>query len=172
MKHFTIIMAAMLMAGCGGDKQPLYTVDEFDIEKYEGFWYEIAKFPNRFERDLTDVMAYYQTNGDGLEVINQGVNSKTGEKEVAEGIAIIDGPGKLRVSFFRPFYGDYYVMKLDQCASGEYQWSLVGSPDREYLWLLSRTKTMDDDLFNYLVESAAEEGFDVSKLEMTIHNEF
>lgn len=170
MKRFTIIIAIMMMAGCGGNKQPLYTVDQFDVERYEGFWYEIAKLPNQFEKDLTDVKAYYQLLGNGkLEVINQGINSKTGKIKQAEGIALIDGPGKLRVSFFRPFYGDYYIMKLDQCVNDEYQWSLVGSPDRKYLWLLSRNKTMDSDLFNYLVESAAEEGFDVSKLEMTIH---
>lgn len=175
MKHFTIVMAAMLMAGCGGDKQPLYTVDEFDIEKYEGFWYEIAKLPNRFEDGLTDVIAYYQVIGDNkVEVINQGLDTNNGgEEKVAEGIAIIKGPGKLKVSFFRPFYGDYYVMKVDQCAQGfegQYDWALVGTPDRKYLWFLSRRHEMDEGLFNYLVEYAEEEGFDTSKIEKTFHD--
>ena len=170
MKHFTIIMAIMAMVGCNSNEQPLYTVDQLDIERYEGFWYEIAKLPNRFEAGLTDVVAYYQTIGeDKIEVINAGYNLKKGKMEQSEGIAIIDEPGKLRVSFFRPFYGDYYIMKVDQCAEGEYQWALVGSPDRKYLWLLSRTQEMEEGVFNHLVEYAAEEGFDVSNLEMTIH---
>lgn len=137
-------------------------VKDFDIERYLGTWYEIARFDHRFERGLTGVSANYSWREDGkIKVMNSGY--KNGEKSEIEGKAKIpnpDEPAKLKVSFFWFFYSNYYVMELDE----DYQWAAVGSSSDKYLWVLSRLPQMEDDLYKDIIRRLKNRGYDVSKL--------
>ncbi len=141
------------------------TVEDFDLERYQGKWYEIARLPNRFEKDLVAVTANYTLQDDGtVEVINRGrVKTLDGKLKESKGEARRRKGGKaseLEVSFFLFFYGDYNVMELDP----NYQWSLVGSSDDEYLWFLSRTPQMEDSVYQHMAELAKARGYDTTKL--------
>lgn len=141
------------------------TVASFDLEKYLGTWYEIARFQNRFEKDLVGVTATYTLRDDGkVEVINQGFkNTLDGELKKAKGKARIPDPSKakLEVSFFWIFYSDYYIMELDTI---DYQYALIGSSSDNYLWILSRTPQMDETTYKMLVDNAKKRGYDTNKL--------
>jgi apolipoprotein D and lipocalin family protein len=142
------------------------TVEKLELDKYLGKWYEIARFQNRFEKDLVGVTANYTLRSDGkIDVLNQGYeNSQTGKLKQAKGIAKIpnsDEPSKLKVSFFWIFYADYYVLELD---SANYQWALIGSSSDKYLWILSRKPQLDSEIYEMLVEKAQERGYDIRKL--------
>jgi apolipoprotein D and lipocalin family protein len=139
------------------------TVKELDLQRYLGTWYEIARFNHRFERGLEGVTATYSIRDDGkIKVLNQGYkNSLGGELSTAEGKAKLTGePGKLKVSFFWIFYADYLVMELDE----NYQWALIGSNSDKYLWILSRTPKLDDNVKNLILHHAVKRGYDTSKL--------
>lgn len=142
------------------------TIKDFDLNKYLGTWYEIARFPHSFEKDLIGVTATYslKENG-GLKVLNQGYKkSFHGELKTANGKGKLTPVlGKLKVSFFLFFYADYNVLELD---SLNYQWALVGSSTSNYLWILSRTPHIDKNLYNDLTEKAKARGYEVSKLLM------
>ena len=141
-------------------------VKELDIEKYLGTWYEIARFDHRFERGLVGVTANYSMRDDGkVKVINSGYKeSLSGKFSEAIGKAKIpdpiNEPAKLKVSFFWFFYGDYYVLELDN----KYQWALIGSSSDDYLWILSRDPHMDVKLYTALLGKLEKRGYDVSKL--------
>lgn len=150
---------------CGEPARELPTVNEVKLDRYTGQWYEIARLPNSFEKNLKCVTATYSINDDGsIKVTNAGINTESGEREVANGKAKVPEPeaypGRLKVTFFWPFSGDYYIIDLDE----DYGWALVGSPDRDYLWILSRKKIISDDLKNQLLEKAAGLGFDTAAL--------
>ncbi len=143
----------------------LKTVDELDITKYAGTWYEIARLPNRFEKGLECVSATYQIRKDGrVSVTNSGYPKEDhNKKQEVKGVAWVpdkNQPAKLKVRFFWPFSGDYQVIALDK----EYQYALVGEPKRKYLWILAKNKTMDEEIYKNLVENARSQGFDTSKL--------
>jgi len=141
-------------------------VKELDLKKYLGTWYEIARYDHRFERGLVGVTANYSMREDGkIKVLNSGYkDSLTGELSTAVGKAKIpdpkNNPGKLKVSFFWFFYGDYYVMELDK----DYQWALIGSSSDNYLWILSRSPHMEKDLYEKLLGNLQKRGYDTSKL--------
>ena len=163
----------MGMFGCGSSSYaPLDVVDKVDVNRYIGKWYEIALLPNRFEKGCNCTTAEYSViDNETIRVVNScRKDSVTGEIDSAEGKAfVVEGSNnaKLRVQFFWPFRGDYWIIDLDK---ENYQWAVVGAPSREYLWILSRTPKMDELLFNSLVEKCKEKGFDVSKLELTNHD--
>ncbi len=141
-------------------------VNKFDIEKYLGTWYEIARFDHSFERGLVGVTANYSYRKDGkIKVVNAGFKETLdGEKSEAVGKAIIPNPksepARLKVSFFWIFYADYLVLELDE----NYQWAVIGSRSDKYLWILSRTPVMEEQLFNKLLEKINKRGYDVNKL--------
>lgn len=141
-------------------------VNELDIQKYLGTWYEIARYNHRFERGLVGVTANYSIREDGkIKVVNSGYkNSFDGKFSRAVGKAKVpdplNEPAKLKVSFFLFFYGDYYVLELDN----DYQWALIGSSSDDYLWILSRKPQMDKELYNQLLGKLQKRGYDVSKL--------
>jgi apolipoprotein D and lipocalin family protein len=150
---------------------PLETVSELDIEKYQGKWYEIARLPNRFEEGLKCVTAEYRLREDGkIAVVNQGHKIEQPEKvSSVKGVARIpkpEEPGRLKVSFFWPFSGDYYILKVDE----DYQLALVGSPSRKYLWILARNPQISESEFKKLTNFAADEGFDIGKLIRVEHD--
>ncbi len=141
-------------------------VQELDLEKYLGTWYEIARYDHRFERGLVGVRANYSMRDDGkIKVLNSGYKgSLTGTYSEAIGKAKIpdpiNEPGKLKVSFFWIFYGDYFVLDLDK----DYQWALIGSSSDKYLWILSRSPQIEDGLYTTLLAKLEKRGYDVSKL--------
>lgn len=140
-------------------------VRDFDIEKYLGRWYEIARYDHKFEKDLVGVTANYSFRDDGkIKVVNSGYKkSLDGKKSEATGKAKIpnpDIPAQLKVSFFWFFYSDYYIMELDN----DYQWAVVGSSSDNYLWILSRTPQMEEDLYDEILKRVTDRGYDVSKL--------
>ena len=140
------------------------TIKEFNIEKYLGTWYEIARFPHSFEKDLVGVTATYSLGKKGrIDVLNQGYKkSFHGEHKVAHGRAKITNiPGKLKVAFFLFFYAEYNILELD---SLNYQWALIGSSTPNYLWILSRTPHMEKNLYDELTRKALERGYDISRL--------
>jgi lipocalin len=139
------------------------TIKEFDLKRYLGKWYEIARFPHSFEKDLVGVTANYSLKDNGkIEVLNQGYKkSFNGELKKAYGKAkTTDNPGKLKVSFFLFFYSDYNILELDP----NYQWALIGSSTPDYLWILSRKPHLDDNLYHYIILKAKNRGYDTNKL--------
>ncbi len=144
----------------------LTTVPKVDINRYLGQWHEIARFPNRFEKGLECVTANYSLKKNGkIEVLNKGFRSNDPSKaETAKGSAWVPDknfPGRLKVTFFWPFAGNYYIIALDE----NYRYALVGDPSREYLWILAREKELDETIYQHLVDIARQNGFDPNKLE-------
>jgi apolipoprotein D and lipocalin family protein len=145
----------------------LEVVPYVDLKKYLGKWYEIAHLPFRFEEGCSDITATYSLREDGsISVLNEC--KKNGKVKRAKGKAkVVDKNtgAKLKVTFFWPFYGDYWIINL----GNDYDYAVVGTPNRKYLWLLSRTPQMDDKLFSQLTELAKSKGFDVTNLIRTSH---
>jgi lipocalin len=141
------------------------TVKELDVKRYMGKWYEIARFPHSFEKNLVGVTATYELMENGkIKVINEGYkNTLDGKFSRAEGKAKIPNkkePGKLRVSFFWDFYSDYYVLELDK----NYQYAMIGSSSDKYFWILSRSPQMDEKTYQMLVDKALRRGYNLKKL--------
>jgi len=168
--RFCRIAAALLFAGLAGctlgPAVPLPTVESVDLARYMGEWYEIALLPNRFQSMcVADTQASYRLDGDVVRVRNR-CRKEDGGIEEANGIAkVVEGSrnAKLRVSFFRPFYGDYWILALDP----DYRWVLIGEPSRGYGWVLSRTPNLDDASLQIALDKAAALGFDRSAFRRT-----
>jgi len=157
---------------CSSKTAHLETIKNFDLKRYSGTWYEIARLPNRFEKGLVCVTAEYQLMKDGrIKVTNRGRKEKnTSEGTSAAGVAWVPDPaepGKLKVSFFWPFSGDYWILKLDQ---KEYRYVLVGDQSRKYLWILARTPSIEKEVHKSLADVARERGFPTEKLYLTPQN--
>ena len=163
--NFMLTALALCLAGCMGVPEGARPVQDFDLESYLGKWYEIARLDHPFERGLTDVTAEYSLRDDGgVNVINRGFESDRNRWKDAEGKAYFvedTSTGKLKVSFFGPFYGAYNVIALDQEA---YQWSLVVGPNTDYLWILSRTPMLDQAIIDQLLSEAESLGFNIEEL--------
>ena len=158
----TLIAAVIPLTACSKDFDNS-TVKEFDLSRYLGLWYEIARYDHSFERGMDNTMAQYILQDDGtVVVLNTGW--KNGKFKLAEGKAKYKDPegdpGHLRVSFFLFFYSDYNVMMVDE----NYQISLVGSKAEKYLWILSRTPVPDPDLLRMVLDEAEQRGYDTSQL--------
>jgi apolipoprotein D and lipocalin family protein len=146
----------------------LEVVPHVDLKKYLGKWYEIARLPARFEEGCSDITATYSLSDDGtISVLNEC--KRNGKVKRAKGKAkVVDKNtgAKLKVTFFWPFYGDYWIINLGD----DYDYAVVGTPNRKYLWILSRTPQMDDKLFSRLIELVKSKGFDVGSLIKTSHS--
>jgi apolipoprotein D and lipocalin family protein len=164
MRNKLTLFAIFVLAGCTGVPEGVETVDGFELDRYLGTWYEIARLDHRFERGLSDVTATYSMRDDGgVRVVNRGRNEE-GEWDEAEGKAyFVDAPdqGRLKVSFFGPFYGGYNVIELDKAG---YEYSLVSGPDRSYLWILARTPELDQQTLDRLVSKARKLDYPVDEL--------
>lgn len=154
-----------LLAACLGMPEGVRPVAGFELERYLGKWYEIARLDHSFERGLTRVTAEYSLLEDGgVRVVNRGFSAATQEWDEAEGKAyFVEGEdqGYLKVSFFGPFYGSYVVFELDREA---YQYAFIAGPDTSYLWLLARTPVVSDEVLRRFTERAAELGFATDSL--------
>jgi apolipoprotein D and lipocalin family protein len=144
--------------------QGVQVVSPFDLNRYLGSWYEVARLDHRFERGLSRVSANYSLNADGsVKVLNRGYNAEKKAWNGAEGRAVFTGDtntASLKVSFFGPFYGGYHVIALDP----DYRWAMVIGPDPGYLWILARDKQIPADVRERLVAQAAKAGVDTQQL--------
>ena len=160
-------MVAIGVSALGQNTSDMKTVQDVEINKFLGVWYEIARFPHSFERNLVGVTATYSLKKNGnIRVVNQGSkNTLDGKHKKAKAFAKIPNanePGRLKVYFFWPFGADYLILDLDK----DYQWALVGSSSPNYLWILSRTPEMDQALYKAIVDKAKSLGYDTTKLEL------
>ena len=165
LRKFSILFSFLLVAGCTGVPDGLTPVNNLDLDRYLGKWYEIARLDHGFERGLTHVTAEYSKREDaGIKVVNRGYDTEKQQWKEAVGKAYpVAEPteGRLKVSFFGPFYGGYNIIELDD---EKYRYSLVSGPSRSYLWILSRDPQMSPVIYSRLVKRASELGFDTSKL--------
>jgi len=167
-------LLALSLSASSGDAPAVTPVASVDLERYAGRWYEIARFPNRFQRSCAgEVVATYERRDDGrIRVVNRCARAD-GSINEAEGVARpVEGAAnaRLKVRFapgwlgFLPFvWADYWVLGL----ADDYRWALVGTPDRKYLWILSRTPQLSEADWNAAVAKARENGFDAGRLERT-----
>ncbi len=166
----SVISVGALLGACSGTPDGLEPVSGFELERYLGTWYEVARLDHRFERGLTNVTATYSLREDGgVHVVNRGFDTGAGQWDEAVGKAYFVGAadiGHLKVSFFGPFYGGYNVIELDKT---DYEYSVVAGPDRSYLWILSRTPEMDPELLQELVRRMSELGFATEELIFVEH---
>ena len=168
-----IVILLLLVTGftaCTGVPEGVTTVEGFQVERYLGKWYEIARLDHSFERGLIKVTADYSLREDGgIKVVNRGFDPEKQEWQEAVGKAYFVGEpdvGQLKVSFFGPFYGAYNILELDKEA---YQYSLVAGPDRSYLWLLARSPELEQPIIDKLVEKALSLGFPTDELIYVTH---
>lgn len=162
------LIVSLFFVSCA-TKEPtdLKTVQKVDLQRYLGDWYEIARYEHKFQKDCKNVKANYSLRDDKkIQVINSCTKMSTNEFKEAKAVAysVDDTNSKLKVSFFRPFYDDYWILDLDD----DYKYAIIGTPTKEYLWILSREKTISDEVLNKLLEKITNMGFDKSKLIYTI----
>jgi apolipoprotein D and lipocalin family protein len=160
----------VILSGCVSIPENVQPVEGFELDRYLGTWYEIARLDHSFERGLTQVTATYSMRDDGgVKVLNKGFDVKKNEWDEAEGKAYFVGDptvGRLKVSFFGPFYGGYNVIDLDK---ENYQYSLVCGPDKSYLWILARDPNIDKQIVDRLVVKAKNLGFSTDTLIFVEH---
>jgi apolipoprotein D and lipocalin family protein len=178
LRNISLGVAAVGAAGAGAlllrsrhaaaAAEELQTVPHVDVDRYMGKWFEIARFPFPFEKNCYGVTADYSLRPDGrVTVVNTcRKGSFDGPVKVSKGIARIADPitnAKLKVSFFWPFEGDYWVLSLGR----DYEYAVVGAPDRKNLWILSRTPEMYEGTYNRLLDTIKEQGFNIDTLVRT-----
>lgn len=163
-------LALSIIQSCADISDGVKAVQNFQKEKYLGKWYEIGRFDSRFEKNIDNATAFYALNSDGtIKVVNKGFDYKKQKWTSVEGKAKFIGSeseARLKVSFFGPFYGGYNVVDIDE----NYQNALIYGNSTEYMWILSRNKTIDEATKKRFVEKAKKDGFDVSKLIWVNHN--
>jgi apolipoprotein D and lipocalin family protein len=171
LKTTLALLAIALQSGCTGTPDGVQAVTGFELDRYLGTWYEIARLDHRFERGMSDVTANYSMSDDGgVRVVNRGFKIADGEWDEATGKAYFVGDsdvGQLKVSFFGPFYGGYNIIELDK---DNYQYALIAGPDRSYLWLLARSPELDDRVLARLVAKARNLGFATDELIYVDHS--
>lgn len=163
LRCFLIVVLAL--AGCMGIPEGVEPIRGFEVGRYLGTWYEIARLDHSFERGLTDVTAEYSLREDGgIKVINSGFNAESSQRESAEGKAyFVDSPdvGRLKVSFFGPFYGAYNIIALDKV---HYSYVMIAGNTTDYLWILARSPQLDPVILQDLVRQAQALGFPTEDL--------
>ena len=172
MKKVLVTLCSLFLAGCTGYPKNISPVSDFHLSRYLGKWYEIARLDHRFERGLSNVTAEYSLKDDGgVMVVNRGFSETKNEWSQAEGKAYFvrgEDEGYLKVSFFGPFYGSYVIFELDQ---DNYQYAYVTGPDQSYLWFLSRTPSVTEQMKRDFVSRVASLGYPVDELIFVEHNQ-
>lgn len=149
--------------------QTLQSVPYVDLEKFGGKWYEIASFPQRFQKGCTCTTAEYTVTDKGFLIVENRCNrdSVNGKQSYIKGKAFVvenSGNAKLEVQFFWPFKGKYWIIDLAE----DYSYAVVGHPNKKYLWILSRTPLMKDITYQQIISKIKEKGFDITKIKLTI----
>ena len=164
MKYFFLLITFVLTS-CTGIPEGLVAIDGFEVNRYLGTWYEVARLDHRFERGLEKISANYSLRADGgVNVLNKGWDTQANEYRQALGKAYFvekTNKGMLEVSFFGPFYGAYNIIDLDK---KDYNYAMITGPDRSYFWILSRTKQLPETTMQALLEKAKAFGFDTNQL--------
>ena len=167
MKTFKYIFLSLLLAGCAVREYPyLPTVSAVDINRYSGTWYEIARYPNRFERGCTGASADYSQEDGYIQVTNRcyDIDGVLIDEALGKAYPVAGSNGaKLRVTFFWPFYGDYWILILGD----DYQYSVVGDPQRKYLWILSRSPELPNNDRISILKQLPKLGYDPARLYWT-----
>ena len=162
-----LLISLFFTSGPGAEMPPPDVVPHVDLSRYAGTWYEIASFPQRFQKDCADSKAVYTPQDDGtIAVLNSCF--RNGKTDTAKGKAWVADKttnAKLKVSFFWPVRGDYWIIELGK----NYEYSVVAGPGRNSLWILARSSTMDKSLYDAIVGRLQEQGFDTAKLRLTEH---
>lgn len=160
-----LLLCLLGLSGCMGMPEKVEPVKDFELNRYLGTWYEIARLDHSFEAGLSQVTARYSMREDGgVSVLNRGFSKDDNNWQEAEGKAyFVDEPntGYLKVSFFGPFYGSYVIFELDK---QDYQYAFVSGPDTDYLWLLARTPQVEEDVIQQFEQMAKARGFDPDRL--------
>jgi len=161
-----LLCLVFLLGGCAvAPPSGVIPVTGFELDRYLGKWYEIARLDHSFERGLSDVSAAYSPRDDGgLKVLNRGYDERAQIWKDAEGRAYFIGEptvGSLKVSFFGPFYGGYHIIALDK---ESYSWAMIGGPSRDYLWILARTRQLPPTVLGELLRQARALGFATDQL--------
>ncbi|MCC2618262.1 lipocalin family protein [Aestuariibacter halophilus] len=164
-RRWSLVAVLMVfLLGCTGTPDGVKPISGFELQRYLGTWYEIARLDHPFERGLSRITATYSLRDDGgVSVINRGFDSAERDWREAQGKAyFVDDPatGHLKVSFFGPFYASYVVIALDE----DYRWALVSGPDRDYLWILSRSPKLAQPVIEQLVDQANDLGYATEQL--------
>lgn len=163
-KLFVIWFVMLFLNGCGESTRNLKVVENFDLNRYAGKWYEIARLDHRSEKDLIGVTMFYKLGDNGeIEVIQRGFNETNNTRHVEKGTARLVGKpnvGHLEVSFLLPFYSSYKILELDK----EYEYALVTSDTFDHLWILARDPALSDVAYQSLVDKAQKLGFNTSAL--------
>lgn len=158
------------MTNTADKSQPLETVPHVDLEKYAGKWYEIATYPQKFQKGCHCTTAEYTLHEKGYVVVENQCNkdSVDGKLSYIKGKAFVEkgsGNAKLKVQFFWPFKGDYWIIDL----ADDYSYAVVSNPTKKYLWILCRASTMENAVYQQIIERLESKGFDLSKLQKTQH---
>ena len=162
MRYLFLAALALIFAACSSPKPELATVERVQINKYLGKWYEIARYEHSFEVGCSDVSATYSLKENGeIQVLNS-CTKEGGILTQAKGNAYATDAtnSKLKVSFFWPFYGDYWVLALDE----NYTYAVIGEPSRKYFWILSRTKILDERVKQNILSQMPQFGYEEKKL--------
>lgn len=164
-RYSCLLLLCLLLSACTRPPEGIVPVSHFQIDRYLGKWYEIARFDHAFERGLSDVSAHYRLLPDGnIEVVNRGYDANKSEWREATGVAKFRGEptvGSLKVSFFGPFYGGYHIAALD---SQHYRWALIVGSSRDYLWILARERTLTGEVRQQLIKKIEQLGFAADQL--------
>lgn len=167
---YLLLGLCLLLSSCTGMPDNIKPVQPFELQRYLGTWYEIARLDHSFERGLSHITANYSLRDDGgVKVLNRGYSEENKKWESAEGKAyFVDktDTAYLKVSFFGPFYGSYVVFELEK---ENYDYALISGPDKEYFWILARQPQLDPALLQTLIAKAKSLGFDTDKLIMVNH---
>jgi apolipoprotein D and lipocalin family protein len=171
MKDFLIlsILLGLGLAQVKAETKPLEVVPYVDLSRYVGTWYEIATIPQRFQKDCVAVTATYTLREDGKITVVNKCRTKTldGQAKSVTGKAwVVDKKtnAKLKVQFFWPFRGDYWIIELDP----DYQYAVVGHPKRNYLWILSRSPQIEETLYQELMQRIANKSYDLLRIKRTL----
>lgn len=167
MKYFSILLVSLVYMSAT-NSQTLQTVANVDLNRYVGKWYEIASYPQRFQKGCTCTTAEYTATDKGYIVVENRCNkdSINGKLSYIKGKAFVEensGNAKLKIQFFWPFKGKYWIIDL----ADDYSYAVVSEPKKKYLWILSRTSKMDKTVYQNIINRLLEKGFDLTKLQIT-----
>jgi apolipoprotein D and lipocalin family protein len=164
-----LLASLATLVACQTGSPPLDVVSDVDLDRYVGRWFEIASYPQRFQRGCVATTANYSLRDDGRIRVENACRDGAfdGELRRAEGVAWVPDPGssqaKLKVQFFWPFRADYWIIELDP----GYRYAVVGHPSRDYLWILSRSRTMEPGDYERVLARIEAHGYDLDRLEPT-----